>query len=364
MPNVPNLRKKADMGVEGLQHSDRVADYFGHIDMGFLNRRLAITALGPLRTDFLARQQAGDDHMTRLANDHRLVTMLIDACSAAEVPPLSQALVLGKSTHMFMSVERLEACPEVYNAERVIQRVHLEFDYGKPIELHYHTEHIVSATGRMTLAEGHTSNYREAIIGLLHDRGDHFQIRPIVIGAPWLGHPRNGSSPGLMWSSFDYGEILPEDIAEFEKMKDVQTSSEEEWLQVMQHVPEKHVKGAIASLLREPSKVDWGGEENDHFSSNLTVGGRRRTAAFLLKGPAKFVEMTPAMCGKNGDQIYRLANSGADISIVQHSHLVGAAVRATLRAFIVQPGTRARKFCVMDGHATYRLLKAYNQLPA
>jgi hypothetical protein len=72
--------------------------------------------------------------------------------------------------------------------------------------------------------------------------------------------------------------------------------------------------------------------------------------------------MTPAMCGKNGDQIYRLTRSGADISIVQHSHLIGVAVRETLRAFVVTPG-RPRKFCVMDGQATYRLLKAYGLLP-
>jgi hypothetical protein len=60
-------------------------------------------------------------------------------------------------------------------------------------------------------------------------------------------------------------------------------------------------------LLKEPSKADWGGEENDHFSANVTISGIKRTGAFLLKGPAKFKEMTPAMCGKNGDQIYRLS---------------------------------------------------------
>lgn len=130
----------------------------------------------------------------------------------------------------------------------------------------------------------------------------------------------------------------------------------------MKNVPEAHVKMVVAELLTEPVKNDWGGEENDHYSANATVAGRRRTAAFLLKGPTKFREMTPAMCGKNGDQIYRLANAGADVSVVQHSDLIGAAVRETLRSFIVRPGHH-RKFCVMDGQATYRLLKAYDRLP-
>ena len=146
-------------------------------------------------------------------------------------------------------------------------------------------------------------------------------------------------------------------------MKEAAVASADEWMSVMQKVPEAYVKKSIASLLKEPAKSDWGGEENDHFSANATVADKRCSAAFLLKGPTNFREMTPAMCGKNGDQIYRLTKAGADISVVQHAHLIGSAVRETLRSMVVTPG-RSRKFCVMDGQATYRLLKAYGLLPA
>lgn len=261
-----------------------------------------------------------------------------------------------------MSIERLEPCPKIYTEKRVSHAVHLEFDYGKPVVISYHTEHLVAATGKMTLAEGHVRGYREAMIGLLHDRGEKFEIEPIVIGAPWLDHARNAGGAEAVWLGRDYGEILPEDIEEFSAMKSVKVADANEWMSVMRKVPEEQVKNSIAALLNEPAKADWGGEENDHFSSNATVAGRRRTAAFLLKGPTMFREMTPAMCGKNGDQIYRLSNTGADISVVQHSHLIGAAVRETVRNFIVQPG-HSRKFCIMDGQATYRLLKAYELLP-
>lgn len=340
----------------------RVADYFSHIDMGFLNRRLAISALGPARNDFLARQRPGTDHMTQLANDHLLVTMLIDVFSALEAPTLAQALVLGKDRHIFMSTERLAPCPEIYSATRVSHGVHLEFDYGKPVNIAYNTSHIVADTGRMTLAEGYTAKYRQAIIGVLHDKGEQFEIEPIVIGAPWLDHRRNDAGMSAMWGGYDYGEVLAEDIAEFAAISGAQVSDANEWMSVMSELPEDTVKKAIAKLLKEPPKADWGGEENDHFSANVTIDGKKRTAAFLLKGPTKFKEMTPAMCGKNGDQIYRLVNSGAYLSVVQHSHLIGTAVRETLRAFTVQPG-RSRKFCVLDGQATYRLLKAYGLLP-
>ena len=72
-----------------------------------------------------------------------------------------------------------------------------------------------------------------------------------------------------------------------------------------------------------------GGETNDHFSGNVTVGGARRTAAFLLKGPSDFREMTLDMCGKRADQIFRLAGSHADISIVQNAHLIEAVIKGS-----------------------------------
>lgn len=353
------------MSIEDTPQDIRTADFFHHIDMGFLNRRLAISALGLLRDQYLQRVQSGSDHMTFLRNDHLLVTMLIDVLTKVGVPTLAEALTTGKPKTSFMSIERLESCPEIYTENRVSHEVHLEIDVGKPVSLSYHSEHMVSSTGTMTLAEGYQSGYYQAIIGVLHDKEDRFEIEPIVIGAPWLDHPRNyeDGDKDVKWYGQLFGELLPEDIEEFSKLSETKVESADEWMSVMKNTPEEHVKQSIARLLTEPTKADWGGEENDHFSANATVGRRRRTAAFLLKGPTRFQEMTPAMCGKNGDQIYRLVRAGAEISVVQHSHLIGTAVRETLKSMVVQPGGSG-KFCLMDGQATYRLLKAYDLLPA
>lgn len=337
----------------------RQADYFQHIDMGFLNRRLCLTALpGDGRRLYAEHAKVGSDHTTVLSNDHLLVTMLLDACIALRVPTLLEVIALGKPRHLFCSTERLAPCPAVYTDPRVVQEVILNVDVAKPVQIAYHTEHIVSSTGKMTLAEGAAKQYVESMVGLLHDKGDKFEIEPLVMGAPWLEHPRNGpDSEQLMWFSRDYGEILPEDIDQFAKMKDITTTTDE-WMPVMRSTSEQQVKEAFAQLLGEPTKADWGGETNDHYSANIVVGGRRRTAAFLLKGPSQFREMTPDMCGKRADQIYRLAGAGADISVVQHAHLIGEAVRETVRAFTVHPG-RPRKFCIIDGQATFRILRAH-----
>ena len=340
----------------------RAEDKFHHVDMGFLNRRLCITALLPEeRQHFLEQQKPGSDHMTVLANDHLLVTTLLDCCEALAELSLLKALALGRPHQLFRSTERLEPCPEIYDADRVCHAVELDLEFGKPVVIAYHTKHIVSDTGKMVLAKG-SHDYVNSIVGLLHDRDDRFEIEPLVVGQPWFQHPQNGNNAALMFIGRIQGEILPEDIDQFSKMKDVEIGSADEWMDAMRDVPELAVKEAIATLLSEPTKKDWGGESDDHFSANVLVQGRRRTAAFLLKGPSRFRELTLEMCGTRADQIHRMVDSGADLCVVQHAHLIGAIVRRTLRAEMILPGGSRRKYCLIDGQATYRILKAYSLL--
>jgi len=125
----------------------------------------------------------------------------------------------------------------------------------------------------------------------------------------------------------------------------------------LKDVPEQKVKELICSLLGEAViSKDWGGEECDIFSSNLSVDGKRYNAAFLLKGPAKFHEMTLVDCGKNGDQIYRLFNTPADVFIVQHCHKIAPSVRKTVEAFALSQYSRSCMFTLIDGYDTARIL--------
>ena len=299
--------------------------------------------------------------MTVLSNDHLLVTLLLDVCEALEVPPLLTALDLARPRHLFRSTERLAPCPDIYDAPRVCHAVELDFDFGKPVYIAYHTSHLVSDTGKMVLEQGAAEGYVNSIVGLLHSRTDRFEIEPLVIGSPWLDHYRNADyGQDLMWYGHEFGEILPEDIEQFSRMTEVNATSADEWMSVMRSIPEEEVKAAITSLLAEPTKKDWGGELDDHFSANVTVRGRRRTAAFLLKGPSRFAEMTLDMCGSRADQIHRMVDTDADLCVVQHCHLIGSRVRQTLRSLTVLPGGTKKKYCLIDGHATWRILKAYS----
>ena len=66
--------------------------------------------------------------------------------------------------------------------------------------------------------------------------------------------------------------------------------------------------------------------------------------------------------GKNNDQIVRLSKEPASLLIVQHCHDIGQAVRDTLRAFAIQPGPMRRRYCLIDGKDSYKILKAYGKL--
>ena len=351
------------MGVTDIPERLRTKDEFHHIDPGFINQRLCLGALYPaIREELMGRLRPEDNNLVRMANRHLLVTTLLDCCEAVGAPTLLDALRASKPRHLFRSTERLAACPEVYASERVSHEVELDVDIGKRLTIAYHTKHLVSETGKMVLAAGSGEGHVNSIVGLLHDRGAKYVIEPMVIGAPWFDHPRNGKdSHRLMWYGQDFGEILPEDIEQFSKMKEVEIEQPEDWLTVMRRLPEEHIKRSITRLLGEESKKDWGGEPDDHYSGNVSIGGRRRTAAFMFKGPsAGFREMTLEMCGKRADQIHRMVGSQADVSIVQHCHQIGSAVRQTLRGLTVYPGCSHRKYCLMDGPATYRILKAYS----
>jgi hypothetical protein len=131
-------------------------------------------------------------------------------------------------------------------------------------------------------------------------------------------------------------------------------------LTILRDIPESAVKQAIAEIIDETTEPDWGGEQSDLYTSHLTVNGKRVTAAFIFKGPAKFHPMTMADLGKNGDQICRLFQEPADLFILQHCHKVTSAVRAHMRAFVTQIGA-PKAFCIIDGSDTLRLLRAYKK---
>lgn len=350
------------MQFEDLSSDQRCIGPHHHIDPGFLNRRLCFSTFAPwLREHFDRYRMTGNDHMSALANDHLLVTLVLAACRAANVPSLGEVLASDNGRRLFCSTERVAPTPDVYAAEHVRSRLSPSFPCDKEVFLEYHTRHIQADTAKMRLHKGSVLSI-VAGIDLVSDR--EIVARPLIIGDPTYQHQFNKDvGVDLLFHGWTWYEVFAGDISEFSRCKEVTMSDGDEWSNVMRSLSEQDVKHRLCGILGDLPKLDWAGEQDDHFAASLHLGAQQITAAFILKGPATFREMTPDLLGARADQIYRLACTPAQMLVVQHCHHIGEAVRATLRAFAVTPHN-PRRYCLIDGKETYRILKAYGQIKA
>lgn len=341
--------------------AQRSIDLYHHIDPGFINWRKCFQMIGPSGVEtFKAKAAPDNNHWGRLANGHLVVAMVLDAAREQKLPTLSIALQHPEVGQLFCSTERIVGNPEFWDKDRPMNIIVPATPFERKVVMQYGKQHIVSDTLCGELAR---DDHLLSLVGQIREVGDDtVLVHPIVIGSPWLEHPRNAGSGldqgWLQWEGLSWFETFPEDVDEFKNCADVAVTTPDEWQDVMQRVPEKDVKQAFAKLLGDSAKGDWGGEQYDHFAGAIHLSGRRTTAAFVFKGPAKFKPMDLTMLGKNGDQIVRLASSTAKLLIVQHCHEILDPVRATLRSFAVAPHD-PRRYCFIDGRDTFRILRAY-----
>lgn len=185
-----------------------------------------------------------------------------------------------------------------------------------------------------------------------------------IVAHPYMiGDPLSflDAKPPNSWDGTKYGAVDLSAIDEFGRIREVlKRDRSTPNIAPLKDVPERAVKEAFAEILGQPFvPKDWGGERSD-LQANVSIRGDRVHAAFLLKGPARFSEMTPAHLGKNGDQIERLFSEPAQLLVLQHCHKVASSVRTTMRAFACSIDN-PRYFTIIDGADTVRLFKAYSK---
>jgi hypothetical protein len=127
--------------------------------------------------------------------------------------------------------------------------------------------------------------------------------------------------------------------------------------------PEGVFKLGLQKIIGEEGTfTDWGGEQNDLFSTWVRIGGKRKRAAFALKGPGKKGKMTLRHLGKNADQIPRLFKSPADIFFVQHHDEIDQMVIEEMEVHARNLARRRGQtvwYGVIDGQDSRRLIRAY-----
>ncbi len=342
------------------ESNKRTSSPWHHIDAGFINRRKCVSVFGRKYAElYEANKHRGNDHMSVLMNDHLLIYLALKWCAVNKIPSLGEVLVDPKENLLFCSTEKVQGCGDtVYSESRKSNNIEFPFDSSYNVLLEYHTSHIYADTQKMLLSKGH----KMSIVGeIFKTEKSKIIIHPLIMGSPTYDHPDNRDLPfNYMFDGLRQYEIFAHDVDQFSDCKDINVTNEE-WQKAMKSLSENHVNKSFCKLLSDTTTKDWGGEQYDHFTSDLKLNGERKSGAFLFKGPSAYGEMKPNHLGKNGDQIYRLQQSQAEVLFVQHCHHIGEAVRDTLRAFAVKPGN-PRHYCLIDGKETYKIFKAYGLL--
>jgi hypothetical protein len=126
---------------------------------------------------------------------------------------------------------------------------------------------------------------------------------------------------------------------------------------------EKQFKEGIQRIIGETSLFkDWPGELNDVYTINLIVEGKRRRAAFALKGPGKKGVLRPKHMGVNGDQIQRLFRSPADVFLIQHHDSIHESVVEQMEAharLLAADRNAPVWYGIIGGTDSNRLIAAY-----
>ncbi len=340
---------------EALTPDERALTLRHTIDPGFVNHRLIETVVGQggrrVLEELVGRVPPMAEWMRTNRVAHIYTDVALEWCRVNGAKTLGTLLAEHRG-RIFCSTEPLAPCPDVYDVRRVVSRWLPRGDTEMDVAFHYSTRHLIADTIKDRLHQG----AELSLIAVLHEARDRELVfHPLVIGNPWLHTEDERLQSRAMWWGWQYYENFIEDFAEFAAVRTVAKPSGPDG---MRSVSEAAFKRALATILGDSSRPDWGGETSDYFSAHLHLAQQRVTGAFLLKGPAWFAPMTLNHLGKNNDQIYRLAHEPADVLFVQQCHEVTPPVRATLRAFAVQP-SNPRRYCVIDGRDSLWLLQAH-----
>lgn len=326
------------------------------IDPGFVNRRRIQTYVGlegmRVVDDFIQRLPTLPEWMREVRIDHIYKDVFLEFCRVNNVPTLLDVLS-AEQGRLISSTVRAAPCRNFYDVERAVTRCVPAGGSRYRVELRYSTNQVRADTLKSRLHQG---TARLAVVAELHEvSGVRLIFDPLLMGFPWLRISDPEWQDRVMWWSRDFFEHFVEDFDEFSKVTKISRPRD---VSPMKKVSERGFKWALGEILGDETVKDWRGETSDHFTS-LHLRGKRVTAAFLLKGPARFAPMGLNHLGKNNDQILRLAREPAEVLFVQHCHAILPTVRETLRTFAVRP-YGARRYCLIDGRDSLRILKAYD----
>ncbi|MCF8719763.1 hypothetical protein [Nitrospina gracilis] len=325
------------------------------MDPGFVHHRKIQSLLGDpgmqlINSNIAQIPSNTPDWQKEVQIDHIYTKIMIAFCQTNEFKTLEEVL-LDQNGHMFCSIVKTENCSDIYESKRVKVKCLSPTPSDLNVELHITTSRIRGDTLKSRLYEGTEVG---VIAQFFQREGNTLIFEPLIIGLPMMV---NSETREVLWELYtDYYRIHLEDFDEFSKVKEIDLPKS---FDEMKKIREKVFKQCLGKILSETIQSDWGGETSDLYTSHLHINGTRVTAAFALKGRSKFRRMRPRDLGQNGDQIARLSKEPAQVLIIQHCHDIDQSVEEQLKVYATQP-YNPRRYCLIDGRESLRLLNAYN----
>jgi len=152
--------------------------------------------------------------------------------------------------------------------------------------------------------------------------------------------------------------VTVDDIDSFNKVRSTKIDTSLR----LNSISESKIKDGLKKIIGETHEFkDWGGEKFDLYTNKLKYKGKRRIAAFALKGKATQGTLTPKKMGKNGDQISRLVGSSAEMFFVVYHGKIDESISSQLEAFSIAKSMSGTTiyYGIIDGDDLNRLYKAY-----
>lgn len=324
------------------------------VDPGFVHHRKIEAILKEIGTEIISNEIARIPVSTpewrkEVLIDHIYSRIILYFCEANKIKTLQQVL-FEECGLLFCSIVKLKPCKDIYDVDRATLKCEEIEGVEYLVEFQITVDRVRSDTLRSGLYQGGEF----AIVAQFVAKEENTLIfHPLLIGYPYMEDVESGD---LLWEKYtDFYRVYLEDFEEFQRVRE---HSLPESVDDMRLIKEEVFKECLGKILKESLPKDWGGESSDFITSHLHIDGRRLSAAFLLKGPARFSPMTINHLGKNCDQIIRLSKEPVNILIIQHCHDISSAVIETLKVFATQP-TNPRRFCVIDGRESLRMLRAF-----
>jgi len=327
----------------------------------FVHQEQVQALIGPLRTaSALAR-------MASRGNPEAAAPYIFAEALAEALPVLGISELLKSAHEQAIHVGRVVGIEQELTFQRARDRdapgVRLvdftaSIDADEPLFLagSFNSVRMASASAAGSL----TGRSRVYLIGTITDINEAgIEIRPAFIGVRSFIEGDDPAS-GQMHSEL---RVYPSEIGQFSRV-DFRYPVTPAELKAVLAVPEERVKNTIADLIGEPYvPKDWGGERSDLYTSRVFARARQMSSAWLFKGPGYPHPMTVRALGKPGDQIVRLFSEPAELLILQHCHEIKPSVVSMMEAY-AHDLRNPRKFMIIDGADTSRILKSQGLLPS